>query len=155
MSPAIGRSHRASGIRGWGFTMTHTDNRSRLSIDPDGAWRLYAGADWPGPVWTMHGTVTRGIGDTGALALSPAGKWCQVNAGAVRSLDPRKVAYALSGQVTDIRNLPSGVWGTAHRGADRFDVLLDRVEPVWRAVNSGSTLPCEPEHWRRLNAARV
>ena len=75
--------------------MASTDNRARLTIDHNGAWRLYAGAGWPRAGWTMLGTVTRGIGDTGALALSPAGVYCQVNAGAVRALIQRKVVAAL------------------------------------------------------------
>lgn len=75
--------------------MPHTDNRARLTVDANGPWRLYAGAGWPLAGWTMIGTVTRGIGDTGALGLSPAGVYCQINAGAVRSLDQRKIAAAL------------------------------------------------------------
>jgi hypothetical protein len=75
--------------------MPRTDNRSRLTIARNGPWKLYAGASWPQAGWTMLGTVTRGEGDTGALALSPAGVYCQVNAGAVRSLDQRKVLAAL------------------------------------------------------------
>ena len=76
--------------------MTSTDNRSRLTINRNGAWKLYAGAGWPRAGWQMLGTVTRGIGDTGALAVSPAGVYCQVNAGAVRGLDQRKVVSALA-----------------------------------------------------------
>lgn len=76
--------------------MPRTDNRSRLHIDRVGNWRLYAGAGWPLPGWQMLGTVTRGGGDLGALGLSPAGVYCQVNEGAVRSLDQRKVIAALN-----------------------------------------------------------
>jgi hypothetical protein len=43
----------------------------------------------------MIGTVTRGIGDTGALGLSAAGIYCQINDGAVRSLNQRKIIAAL------------------------------------------------------------
>jgi len=76
--------------------MTRTDNRSRLHVARGGNWRLYAGPGWPLRDWQMIGTVTRGSGDVGALALSPAGVYCQVNAGAVRSLDQRKIIAALT-----------------------------------------------------------
>lgn len=72
-----------------------TDNRARLTARPNGPWRLYAGAGWPLPGWTMIGTVTRGIGDTGALGLSAAGIYCQINDGVVRSLNQRKIIAAL------------------------------------------------------------
>ena len=75
--------------------MVHTDNRARITIDRNGPWRLYAGGGWPLRGWSMHGTVERGSGDVGALSLSPVGVYCQVNAGAVRSLDQRKVIAAL------------------------------------------------------------
>lgn len=133
--------------------MTHTDNRARLTVDPAGSYRLYQAAPLPG--WTFHGVVTRGIGDTGALGLSPAGRWCQVNAGSVRSLNQDKVAAALHGKVTNVRVTPSGIYGLAHRAGDRFEVLLDRAAPVWRAVNSGSTLRCDPDLWATLDAQRM
>lgn len=75
--------------------MTRTDNRSRLHVDRAGNWRLYAGAGWPLRGWQMLGTVRRGPGDTGALGLSPAGEYCQINAGAVRSLHQKKIIAAL------------------------------------------------------------
>jgi hypothetical protein len=133
--------------------MTSTNNRSRLTIDRTGPWRLYAGAGWPLQGWTMHGTVTRDTGDTGALGLSPAGVYCQVNAGAVRSLNQRKIVAALSGYVTDVKITPSGVYGTANRGGDRFPVLLNSRLPRWDALSSGSWLPCDHAEWERLNAA--
>lgn len=73
--------------------MTH-EKRSRLTVDPDGAWRLYtetlpAGAE-------ALGTVTREDGDAGALVrFGATGVYAQVNAGVTRSLDGRKVAAAL------------------------------------------------------------
>jgi len=76
--------------------MPRTDNRSRLHIDCAGAWRLYAGAGWPLPGWQMIGTVRRGVSEIGALGLSPAGVYCQINAGAVRSLSQKKVIAALA-----------------------------------------------------------
>ena len=42
----------------------------------------------------MIGTIQRGV-EIGALGLSPAGIYAQVNASVVRSLDQRKVVAAL------------------------------------------------------------
>jgi len=70
--------------------MTHT-NRGRLTVTIDGPWRLYT---HPLAGWDMLGTVQRGL-EIGALAKSPAGLYAQINAGAVRSLDQRKVLAAL------------------------------------------------------------
>lgn len=98
--------------------MTSTDNRSRLTIDRNGAWKLYAGAGWPLPGWTMHGTVTRGIGDTGALGCSPAGVYCQVNAGAVRALDQRKVIAAMMPRVNVVQLADQRWAAVAVRGDD-------------------------------------
>lgn len=44
----------------------------------------------------MIGTVTDADG-TGALAVSPTGIYCRINAGAVRSLPQHKVRAALDG----------------------------------------------------------
>jgi hypothetical protein len=52
--------------------------------------------------WQMLGTVERGAGDVGALARSPHGIYCQVNAGVARSLDQRKVVAALAAQADSI-----------------------------------------------------
>lgn len=75
--------------------MPHTDKRSRLHVDRAGNWKLYAGAGWPLRGWQMLGTVKRGSGELGALGLSPAGVYCQINAGAVRSLSQKKIIAAL------------------------------------------------------------
>lgn len=73
--------------------MNH-DNRGRLTIDSAGNWRLYANKIPAGAV--PLGTVTRDGADTGALVRYEAtGLYAQINAGAVRSLDGRKVAAAL------------------------------------------------------------
>lgn len=73
--------------------MTH-NNRGRLTVDPNGNWRIYTNTI-PANA-TPIGTVTRDIGDTGALArMNATGAYVQVNAGAIRSLDGRKVAAAL------------------------------------------------------------
>ena len=69
-------------------------NRDRLTITPGGPWRLYQNSALPG--WEMLGTVQRSDYEIGALARSQAGVYCQINAGAVRALDQRKVAAALA-----------------------------------------------------------
>lgn len=73
--------------------MTHT-NRGRLTVNTDGDWRLYTKTI---PVnSTPLGTVTRDGLDTGALVrIDATGHYAQVNAGALRALDGRKVAAAL------------------------------------------------------------
>ena len=69
-------------------------NRGRYTAQVNGPWRLYTRvcpADWQ-----MIGTIQRGL-DIGALAKSPMGVYCQINTGAVRALDQRKVLAALQG----------------------------------------------------------
>jgi hypothetical protein len=69
-------------------------NRGRLSVDTGGKWHLYTATALPGA--EVLGTVTRGIHNTGALMrITRTGAYVQVNAGAARSLDGRKVAAAL------------------------------------------------------------
>lgn len=93
--------------------MTHT-NRGRLAVDTNGNWRLYTNTIPANS--TPLGTVTRDGSDTGALVrIEATGLYVQVNAGAIRSLDGRKVAAAL---------------GTAGRpsemeGGKRVNVYLD------------------------------
>lgn len=70
-------------------------NRARLQITQGGPWRLYQRAAIPG--WQMLGTVQRGM-SIGALALSPAGIYAQINAGVAQSLNQRKVAAAMAPQ---------------------------------------------------------
>lgn len=74
--------------------MNHA-NRARLHITPGGPWRLYQHQSPPG--WQMLGTVQRGLA-IGALGLSPAGQYAQLNAGAVQPLNQRKVLAALAAQ---------------------------------------------------------
>jgi hypothetical protein len=69
------------------------DNRARLTVDLSGNWRIYTNTLPTGA--SALGTVTRGIGDTGALVRTQAGIYVQCNAGVLRSLDQRKVAAAL------------------------------------------------------------
>jgi hypothetical protein len=71
--------------------MSHI-NRDRLNVTVGDAWRLYQLTALPG--WEMLGTVQRGL-EIGALAKSAAGVYAQINSGAVRSLDQRKVIAAL------------------------------------------------------------
>lgn len=74
--------------------MTH-QNRGRITVDPGGNWRLYTQII-PANA-TPCGTVTRGDGSTGALLrINTTGAYVQANAGAIRSLDGRKVAAALA-----------------------------------------------------------
>jgi hypothetical protein len=92
----------------------HPNRRRRLAVDPAGDWRLYTTTLPEGS--TPLGTITRDEGDTGALVrIDRTGLYVQVNAGAVRSLDGRKIAAAL---------------GTAGRpsqmeGGKRVNVYLD------------------------------
>jgi len=74
--------------------MTHT-NRGRLTVDLGGSWRLYTNTI-PANSRAI-GTITRDECDTGALVLIEAtGRYVQINAGVLRSLDQRKVVAALS-----------------------------------------------------------
>lgn len=68
-------------------------NHDRLTVNPGGNWRLYTNTLPDGA--TPMGTITRGVGDTGALARLQNGAYVQINAGIVRALDGRKVAAAL------------------------------------------------------------
>lgn len=67
--------------------------RGRIYISAGGPWKLYQRHAPEG--WDMLGTVQRGL-EIGALARNrETGEYAQMNAGAVRSLDQRKVAAAL------------------------------------------------------------
>lgn len=67
-------------------------NRGRYTITTHGPWWLYTNVCPIG--WQMVGTIQRGL-EIGALAISPAGIYSQINAGAVRALDQRKVLSCL------------------------------------------------------------
>lgn len=67
-------------------------NRGRYTVTIGGPWRLYTNSIPPG--WTMLGTIQRGM-EIGALALSPAGIYAQLNAGAIRPLDQRKISTSM------------------------------------------------------------
>lgn len=105
--------------------MTH-DNRGRITVDPDGDWRLYCPV--PPRGYTMLGTVTRASGETGALAQTQVGVYVQITGGAVRTLDQRKVAVAL-GVSTHGGGRPGAGRPTADgaTGMQRKNVSLDQV----------------------------
>lgn len=74
--------------------MTH-NNRGRLTVDLGGKWRLYTNTI-PANSRAI-GTITRDIGDTGALVLIEATDlYVQVNAGCLRTLPQSKVVAALA-----------------------------------------------------------
>ena len=74
--------------------MTH-NNRGRITVALGGAWRLYSNTIPSGS--RALGTITRDIGDTGALVqIEATGLYVQVNAGSVRTLPQSKVAAALA-----------------------------------------------------------
>lgn len=67
--------------------------RARITVDQFGPWRLYQAHVPPG--WVILGTVQCGM-EIGALGRNKeTGRYAQLNAGAVKSLDQRKVAAAL------------------------------------------------------------
>ena len=74
--------------------MTH-NNRGRLTVDLGGKWRLYTNTL---PVNSRAlGTITRDIGDTGALVLiETTGLYVQINASCLRSLPQSKVTAAIA-----------------------------------------------------------
>lgn len=74
--------------------MTPSPHRARLTVALGGGWRLYQAACPPG--MTMLGTITRGTGDTGALAVvERTQQLVQLGAGGMRTLDQRKAWAAL------------------------------------------------------------
>ena len=72
-------------------------NRARITVGLGGAWQVYANSLPTGA--EALGTITRGAGgagETGALIrYAGTGLYAQLNAGAVRSLDQRKVRAAI------------------------------------------------------------
>ena len=79
--------------------MNHS-NRGRLTVQIDGSWRLYTTTIPKGG--RALGTVTRDGLDTGALVqIEATGIYVQVNVGAIRSLDQRKVSAALAASAAE------------------------------------------------------
>ena len=72
--------------------MTHA-NRGRITVDPDGNWRLYAPTIPAG--CKVLGTITKDSGESGALVQTQAGIYSMLNARVLASLDQRKVKAAL------------------------------------------------------------
>lgn len=67
--------------------------RARLTVDQNGPWRMYQPRVPAG--WEMLGTVQRGM-EIGALARNKeTGIYAQLNGGAAKTLDQRKVSAAL------------------------------------------------------------
>lgn len=118
--------------------MVNHTNRGRLVVDTSGNWALYAPTLPTGAV--ALGTVTRTDGDTGALIrFERTGQYAQVNAGAVRTLDGRKVSAAI------------GTHGRPSLGTRRINVTLDdeTVEAA-RALGNGNLSEGLREAVRRI-----
>lgn len=91
--------------------MPPSANRSRLSVDLSASWKIYTNTIPQGA--RALGTVTRGIGDTGALVFIEAtGLYVQANAGAIRSLPQSKIVAAVDAA-------RAGTHGGAGRGQGR------------------------------------
>lgn len=74
-------------------------NRARLTLTPDGPWRLYQHTQLAG--WEMLGTVQRGD-EIGALARNVnTGNLVMMRAGAASMLDQRKAQAALDAAKAD------------------------------------------------------
>lgn len=74
--------------------MTH-NNRGRLTVALGGAWRLYSSTIPDGS--QALGTITRGLGDSGALVrINSTGIYVQINAGVSRMLPQEKVIAAIA-----------------------------------------------------------
>lgn len=100
-------------------------NRGRITVDTNGNWRLYTSTIPANS--TPLGTVTRDGHDNGALVrIDATGAYVQVNAGAVRSLDGRKVAAALG---------TAGRPPKMHMGG-RINVYLDQAS-IEKALDIG------------------
>lgn len=123
--------------------MTHY-NRGRLTVDPNGNWRLYTNTIPTNSI--AIGTITRGDSDTGALIqIKATGAYVQVNAGAIRTLDAKKVSAALG---VERKHGLTGRPGNALKGArprsGRIQIRVDAdVESKARksAEKAGVSLP--------------
>lgn len=90
-------------------------HRAHVTVEPAGKAGLYQHQKLPD--WEALGTVTRGD-DTGALVRNVStGQYAMANAGAIRSLDQRKVRAALG---VDERGRPSEM-----EGGKRRNVYID------------------------------
>lgn len=106
--------------------MTH-EGRGRLTVDPDGNWRLYTNSIPAG--CTALGTITRD-GETGALVQTEAGIYSMLNARVYRALDQRKVRAALG--LNNDAGRPAEL-----SGGKRVNVYLDAAS-LERAAELGN-----------------
>lgn len=74
--------------------MSPSPHRARITVSLGAGWKIYSNTIPAGS--RALGTVSRDGYDTGALALiETTGIYVRVNAGAIRSLDQRKVSAAV------------------------------------------------------------
>lgn len=120
--------------------MTH-NNRGRLTVALGGAWRLYSNTLPAGS--RALGTVTRDIGDTGALVLMEAtGIYAQINAGTVRTLPQAKIAAAVDAARAGAHGGPGRGQGIKAAdgvtGLKRVNVSLDEASiAIAKALGGG------------------
>jgi hypothetical protein len=117
------------------------DSRGRLAVDLGGAWRLYWG-NAPIPAGAQPlGTVTRGLGDTGALLRFANGNYAQGNASTLRALDQRKIVAALDAAEHGHGGARTGGGKRAADGVQgmiRKNVTLDKASiAALRALGDG------------------
>ncbi len=74
--------------------MPKTAHRNRLTVALGDGWQFYSPVIPAGS--RALGIVSRGVGDTGALIVTPAGLYAQANAGALRNLPQAAVVRALA-----------------------------------------------------------
>lgn len=79
-----------------------------MKVHRDGSWRQYWGSKKPED-WKALGTITRAALEVGALFLLPSGQYVQGNAGAIRSLDQKKVIEEL-GRLSKNRSSMDQSW---------------------------------------------
>lgn len=111
-----------------------------IEIDLCGKWRLYTNTIPDGS--RAIGTVTRASGDTGALVyIEKTGRYVQVNAGVLRTLDQRPVLAALEEKRTGQGGPGRGQGRRAADGAscvERKNVTLDANSiEVLRSLGEG------------------
>lgn len=99
-------------------------NRGAVTVESGADWREYWGASGPLPAGSIPlGTVLRGE-DAGVLLRMQTGIYVLGIEGALKSLDQRKVAAALSDAPRASRGRPAGDGAT---GLVRKNVTLDDV----------------------------
>jgi len=119
--------------------MAAHDNRGRLTVNLDGAWRLYSNRL---PVaGRALGTVTVG-GETGALAyIESTGVYVRVNAGTMLSLPQRKVTKAIDEARTGSGGAGRGQGARAADGVTgtyRVNITIDAAhDEIARQLGGG------------------